>query len=95
MLRLLTSQLHEARGDKSAIWEQTRADARAMAQVRHENVVQLRGVCLDLRHLCLLMEYAERGSVLDVLRAHPNLPLWRRFELLRGAEKNRGARRAL
>ena len=33
MLRLLTSQLHEARGDKSAIWEQTRADARAMAQV--------------------------------------------------------------
>ena len=33
MLRLLTAQLHEARGDKSAIWEQTRADARAMAQV--------------------------------------------------------------
>ena len=33
MLRLLTAQLHEARGDKSVIWEQTRADARAMAQV--------------------------------------------------------------
>ena len=58
-----------------------------MAQVRHENVVQLRGVCLDLGHLCLLMEYVERGSVLDVLRAHPDLPLWRRFELLRGAER--------
>ena len=33
VVRLLTAQLHEARGDKSVIWEQTRADARAMAQV--------------------------------------------------------------
>ena len=33
VVRMLESQVEEARADKSAIWEQTRADARAMAQV--------------------------------------------------------------
>ena len=33
MLKVLGAQVDEARADKSAIWEQTRADARSMAQV--------------------------------------------------------------
>ena len=55
MLRLLTAQLHEARGDKSAIWEQTRADARAMAQVArniegNQGVVSSAIQSLEQRH---------------------------------------------
>jgi len=51
----------------------------------HDNVVQLRGVCVEPGHELLLMEHAERGSVHDVLRDDP--PLWRRFGLLRDAER--------
>jgi hypothetical protein len=62
-------------------------EAIALAQVYHEHVVRIMGFCTDPGHCGLLMEVAEMGSLRDVLKDHPDLPLWRRFELLCGAER--------
>jgi len=62
-------------------------EALALAQVHHEHVVRIMGFCTDPGHRCLLMEVAAMGSLRDVLSARPGLAMWRRFALLRGAEK--------
>jgi serine/threonine protein kinase len=62
-------------------------EALALVKACHENVVRIMGFCTDPGHRCLLMEVAEMGSLRDVLEKHPDLPLWRRFDLLCGAEK--------
>ena len=43
------------------------------------------GVCVERHHLCVLLELGERGNLRQVLDDHPELPLWRRFQLLHGA----------
>jgi hypothetical protein len=60
-------------------------EANMMSGLRHANIVRLRGVCIDLGHACILMEYCERGSLRRVLENDPRLPLPRRFSLLCGA----------
>jgi hypothetical protein len=60
-------------------------EARALAKVRHENIVRLWGVCIQPGSMCILMEYCSRGSVLKALHDDPELALWTRFGLARGA----------
>ena len=60
-------------------------EIKALAEMHHANVIRLMGVCIERHHLCALIEYAARGTVRDVLERHPDLPLWRRFQLLYGA----------
>jgi serine/threonine protein kinase len=60
-------------------------EVKALAEVHHPNIVRLMGVCVDPDHLCILLEYAQRGNLRQVLEDNPDLPLWRRFQLLHGA----------
>ena len=38
-------------------------EVRAMAELPHENIVRLFGVCLDPGKMCILMEHMQRGSL--------------------------------
>ncbi len=43
------------------------AEAKIMSEIRHPNVVQLFGVCLEKNHLCILSELCAKGSLQDIL----------------------------
>ena len=60
-------------------------EVKSLSEVHHVNVVRLMGVCVERHHLCVLLELGGRGSLRQVLDDHPELPLWRRFQLLHGA----------
>jgi hypothetical protein len=59
-------------------------ELRPMAELLHKHIVRLWGACTEPGELCILMEYMERGSLREVLDAHPNLPPPLRFRLLHG-----------
>ena len=42
-------------------------EAKLFWLLNHENIVSLRGVCLEMPHLCLVLEYARGGSLNRVL----------------------------
>lgn len=44
-----------------------------MSRVAHPNIVELFGACTKRPHVCLVMEYAECGSLYSVLHRSPNL----------------------
>jgi serine/threonine protein kinase len=48
------------------------------------HIVKLIAVCTEPGELSILMEYAERGTLNEVLDTHPPVPAWRRFQLLKG-----------
>jgi serine/threonine protein kinase len=59
-------------------------EVRAMAELQHENIVRLFGVCLDPGKMCILMEYMHQGSLRQVLDNNPNLlPIPQVFSILR------------
>ena len=47
-----------------------------MADLRHPNVVQYMGLCLDPP--CVVAEYCSNGSVCDVLKRAHEKPEWAR-----------------
>ncbi|RZF47238.1 hypothetical protein LSTR_LSTR004947 [Laodelphax striatellus] len=47
------------------------AEVRQLSRVRHPNIVTLYGACSDVQRICLVMEYAECGSLYDVLHGKP------------------------
>ena len=47
----------------STIIENVRQEAKLFWLLRHENIIQLNGVCLEQPNLCLVMEYASGGSL--------------------------------
>ena len=50
-------------------------EALVVSQLKHENIVQFFGICLDIED-CLIMELMEGGELLDYLRSnHPSLTL--------------------
>ena len=59
-------------------------EQRVLFVVRHPNVIALFHVCTVPGHMGLLMEYAARGSLRDVLDQE-DLPPWRRFAVAAGA----------
>eukprot|EP00936_MAST-01D_sp_MAST-1D-sp1_P002565 g2565.t1 len=77
----IASEAGAAKAHKTLVRE-----VRAMAAVRHPNVVTLLGVCVEPGELAIVMEYAEKGTLRDRLDAHIHepVPAWRRFHLLFG-----------
>jgi serine/threonine protein kinase len=57
-------------------------EVRAMGDLHHTNVIRLLGVCVEPGNLCLLMEFAELGTLRDQLDQHLMMPAWRRYNLL-------------
>lgn len=47
--------------------ESVRQEAKLFWLLKHENIVSLRGVCLEVPNLCLVMEYARGGSLNRIL----------------------------
>lgn len=46
-------------------------EVRLLSRVEHENIVKLYGACTQGVHVCLVMEYAEGGSLYNVLHCSP------------------------
>ena len=85
MIRVLAAQADEARADKTAMWEQTRNDARAMAQVA-KNIEGNQGVLAKVvttLEAQLTAARAEKDAALDSARADKKT--WER--LLRESER--------
>ncbi|XP_063226327.1 mitogen-activated protein kinase kinase kinase 11-like [Bacillus rossius redtenbacheri] len=58
---------HDPDEDISVTRENVRQEAKLFWLLKHENIVALEGVCLQLPNLCLVMEYARGGSLNRVL----------------------------
>uniref|UniRef100_A0A3Q4BYU0 Guanylate cyclase n=1 Tax=Mola mola TaxID=94237 RepID=A0A3Q4BYU0_MOLML len=43
--------------------------ASVMKEMKHENLVQFFGVCIESPNICLVMQYCRKGSLKDVLRS--------------------------
>lgn len=48
-------------------------EVRQLSRVNHENIVKLYGACTKGPNICLVMEYAEGGSLFNVLHSTPNV----------------------
>lgn len=46
-------------------------EVRQLSRVSHPNIVRLYGACTRGTHVCLVMEYAEGGSLYNVLHNRP------------------------
>ena len=53
--------------DISVTLQNVRQEAKLFWLLKHENIVSLEGVCLQMPNLCLVMEYARGGSLNRVL----------------------------
>nr|CAD7574057.1 unnamed protein product [Timema californicum] len=58
---------HDPDEDISVTLENVRQEAKLFWLLKHENIVALEGVCLQMPNLCLVMEYARGGSLNRVL----------------------------
>ena len=56
-------------GQDTSIKEEFMKEARVMSRLKHENVVQLIGVCQD-EPKCMVVEYMENGDLMQFLQAH-------------------------
>ncbi|KAF4532664.1 hypothetical protein B566_EDAN002899 [Ephemera danica] len=45
------------------------AEASLMTSMRHENLVQMLGLVMNNKHICLVTEYMSKGSLVDYLRS--------------------------
>ncbi|KAJ1255262.1 hypothetical protein BS78_K271300 [Paspalum vaginatum] len=50
-----------------------------LSQIVHKNIIKLLGCCLEAETLILIYEYANNGSLLDVLGSQEHLPLDKRI----------------
>ncbi|XP_039294367.1 LOW QUALITY PROTEIN: uncharacterized protein LOC111049777 [Nilaparvata lugens] len=58
---------HDPDEDIKETLESVRQEAKLFWLLKHENIVSLEGVCLQMPNLCLVMEYARGGSLNRVL----------------------------
>jgi serine/threonine protein kinase len=75
-------------GGSEAAQNQVKAalkEAYALKEAQHENLIRLEGVCIDdPQRLGVLMEYAEQGTLRQVLEANPEMGGKERRLLIRG-----------
>lgn len=48
-------------------------EVRQLSRVKHENIVKLYGACTKAPNICLVMEYAEGGSLFNILHHAPKV----------------------
>lgn len=48
-------------------------EVRQLSRVSHDNIIHLYGACTDDQHFCLVMEYAEGGSLFYILHSAKNI----------------------
>jgi serine/threonine protein kinase len=65
---------------KEHVIRQFTAEVNALHQLAaHPNIIQLLGFCTDPGHYCVVMEFAEKGSLEDLLQSiseHPEMKQW-------------------
>jgi len=57
----------DAGEEPSVTLKNVRQEAKLFWLLKHENIVQLEGVCIKMPNMCLVMEYARGGSLNRVL----------------------------
>lgn len=73
--------------DISVTIENVRQEAKLFWLLQHENIVSLKGVCLEIPNLCLVMEYAKGGSLNRVLsgrKIRPDVLVFWAIQIARG-----------
>jgi len=75
-------------GGSEAAQEEVRTalkEARALNEAKHANVIRLEGICIDdPQRMGVLMEYAEQGTLRQVLDLTPAMPAKQRQQMMRG-----------
>jgi len=54
-------------------------EASSLSQIVHKNIIRLLGCCLEAESLILIYEYANKGSLMDILGSQEDLPLDKRI----------------
>ncbi len=67
-------ELH-TQGLSKAAQSELKREAKIMAEIHSDYLVQLRGICMEAPHFCLVMELMPKGSLYDVLRTNPDWSL--------------------
>lgn len=49
-------------------------EVRQLSRVNHPNIIGLYGACTKRPHICLVMEFAEGGSLYNFLHCNPKYP---------------------
>lgn len=73
--------------DINVTLENVRQEAKLFWLLKHENIVSLKGVCLEIPNLCLVMEYAKGGSLNRVLsgrKIRPDVLVFWAIQIARG-----------
>jgi mitogen-activated protein kinase kinase kinase 13 len=55
---------------------------RALSKLQHPNIIRMRHACVDPGHLCIVLELAEKGNLYNLLQNQPDLPEWRRMQIM-------------
>lgn len=80
---------HDPDEDIGVTIENVRQEAKLFWLLNHPNIVTLKGVCLDERNPCLVMEYAKGGSLNRVLsgrKVPPNVLVSWAIQIARGMQ---------
>ena len=73
--------------DDDRVRRMVKREARSLLKVQHPNVLKLYGVCFTPVQMYLVLEFAEKGTLRDVLDNNKDLSLSMRFSLMYGTAK--------
>lgn len=73
-------ELHTKHLSQAAL-EELKQEAGILGSMRSDYIVQLRGICLEAPHYCLVMELMPKGSLFDLLQNSQELPLSVRYRI--------------
>ena len=73
-------QLHSEHLSEEAL-DELKQEAGILGSMQSDFIVQLRGICLEAPHYCLVMELMPKGSLYGVLQNSPELSLSVRYQI--------------
>ena len=73
-------ELHTKHLSQAAV-EELKQEAGILGSMRSDYIVQLRGICLEAPHYCLVMELMPKGSLYGLLQNSSELPLSVRYRI--------------